>query len=331
MDGSGQWQGLAGWMDTTLGSDSGVLGIVLDSLVVVLIFLVVRRVLRRALLRNVDDPARRYVVGKFVSYSLGTVAVLILMNLWIADDANIGAWIGLTSAGLAIALRDPIVNVAGWLFIAARQPFSIGDRVQIGDVAGDVVDVGIWTFSLLEIGNWVNDDQSTGRIIHLPNGVVFSKAIASYTQGFDHIWNEIGVTVTFESDWQKARTVLTEIVWAHSAGAEDAMQEQLKNTAPKYMVHYTHLTPIVWVTVVDIGVRLDIRYLCPARRRRSSASQIWSDVLTRFSGEPGIDFAYPTQRFFDARAEAKPGMRATDATAQHTLTPPPPTHPPAAR
>ena len=313
MGSSGRWRGLAGWLDATLGSDSGLLGVILDTLVVLLVFLVVRRVLRTALLRRIDDPGRAYVVGKFVSYGLGIITGLVMINLWVSDDTSIGTWLSITSAGLAIALRDPIVNVAGWLFVVARQPFRIGDRIQVGDVRGDVVDVGIWTFSLLEIGNWVKDDQSTGRIVHMPNGVVFREKIASYTQGFEHIWNEVSVCITFESDWQRARDILTEIVWARTEGAQEAIAEQLKSTAPKYMVHYTHLTPIVWVTVVDIGVRLDIRYLCQARSRRSTASQLWIDVLQRFAKEPNIDFAYPTQRFFDAAQEAKPQMRAKPA------------------
>lgn len=317
---SGQWRGLAGWLDATLGSDSGLLGVVLDSLVAVLLFLIVRRVLRRALLGRVDDPSRRYVIGKFVSYGLGSVTGLVLVNLWVSDAANIGTWLGIVSAGLAIALRDPILNIAGWLFIVARQPFRIGDRIQIGTVAGDVVDVGIWTFSLLEIGNWVQDDQSTGRIIHIPNGMVFSKTIASYTQGFEHIWNEVSVTVTFESQWMKARDILTEIVWAQSEGSEESMQEQLKSTAPKYMVHYRHLTPIVWLTVIDIGVRLDIRYLCPARRRRSTASDLWAEILHRFDKEPQIEFAYPTQRFYAANQESKPELRAHPS--ERTMRPP---------
>ncbi len=330
MEKHNDWRSIAGWLDATIGSDSGALGVVLDTLIIALAFLLLRRLLRRTLLRRVDDPARRYLVGKFVSYGLGLVAMMMLLPLWISDEADIGTWLGITSAGLAIALRDPIVNLAGWLFIVARKPFAIGDRIQVGETAGDVVDVGIWTFSLLEIGNWVHDDQSTGRIVHLPNGVVFNTSIKSYTQGFEYIWNEIAVTVTFESDWQRARNVLTEIIWARSEDTQEEVAQQLKHTAPKYMVHYKHLTPIVWVTVVDIGVRLDVRYLCSARQRRSSASTIWTDILTRFGDEPRVEFAYPTQRFYSSVSESKPSLRAIPSTApsaEHLpglIAPPPP-------
>ncbi len=312
---------VARWLDGALGSDSGALGPVLDTLVILLIFFVLRRLLRKALLRKVDEPSRRYMIGKFVSYGLGTVAVMLVFPLWVGDQVDVGTWLGITSAGLAIALKDPVVNLAGWLYIVLRQPLRIGDRVQIGDKAGDVVDIGLFTFSLLEIGNWVHDDQSTGRLLHIPNGLVFREPVASYNQGFEYIWNELGVTVTFESDWQRARDVLTEIVWRHSENSKARVQEQLKRTAPKYMVHYKHLTPIVWVTVVDIGVRLDVRYLCEARLRRSSASALWADILAAFGGEQHVDYAYPTQRFYDAAREAKMPMRAPPTVRPGAETP----------
>lgn len=285
------------------------LGPVLDTLVIALVYLVLRRLLRGVLLRRVDDPTRRYMIGKFVSYSLGAVAIVLLVPIWISDGFDVGTWLGIVSAGLAIALRDPVVNLAGWLFIVLRAPLRVGDRVQVGKTAGDVVDIGLFTFSLLEIGNWVPDDQSTGRLVHLPNGVVFREPVASYTQGFEYIWNELGVTVTFESDWQRARDVLTELIWAHCEDITERVQKQLKSTAPKYMVHYNHLTPIVWVAVVDIGVRLDVRYLCEARRRRTTSSSLWSDILVAFAKEDQVDFAYPTQRFYNSVHEAKQAMR----------------------
>src|SRR5207247_865051 len=93
-------------------------------------------------------------------------------------------------------------------FILWRRPFEVGDRVQIGPHAGDVIDLGLFQFTLNEIGAWVNADQSTGRIIHVPNGKVFTDPVANYNKGFRYIWNEVPVVVTFESDWRKAKQIL---------------------------------------------------------------------------------------------------------------------------
>lgn len=294
------------------GAGPGPLSRLLASLVVALAALLLRRVVMRALDRSVEEVSRRYQVGKVASYGIGVVAGVLLLQIWLSDSKGIGTWLGIASAGLAIALRDPIVNLAGWIFILVRQPFAVGDRIQIGEIAGDVVDIGPLTFSLLEIGNWVRDDQSTGRIIHLPNGRVFHDPVASYTQGFEYIWNELNVVVTFESDWRRAKVVLQDIAERNAAEVADEARQQIRKSAHQYMIHYKHLTPITWVAVVDIGVAISVRYLCRARARRSSAHALWAEILLAFDAEPAIDFAYPTTRMFRNHIEGKPELRASE-------------------
>ena len=281
-----------------LYSDLGPFKPLLTSLVAMLVFFVLRRWALSALAKTIDEPTRRYTLSKLTSYGLAFLTLIVIAQSWVSERLDVGTWLGLLSAGLAIAFRDPLVNLAAWLFLLVRQPFKIGDRIEIGDIAGDVVDIAPLTFSLLEIGNWVRDDQSTGRIVHVPNGKVFHRPVASYTHGFDFIWNELDVTVTFESDWAKARDLLTEIIWRQSEKSRELAAEQIAKTSQKYVIHYKHLTPIVWVAVVDHGVCLSVRYLCPARLRRKSANDIWVDILNSFNAEESIDFAYPTQRFY---------------------------------
>lgn len=313
--GADRWRGVSAWVESLTGTDAGVLGPLLDTLVIALFYLLMRRLLAKALTRNVEEAARRYTINKIVGYSLGIVALLLLFQIWISDTVDLSTYLGILSAGLAIALKDPILNLAGWLHIMARQPFKVGDRIEIGGVAGDVVDVGPLTFSMLEIGNWVQADQSTGRIVHLPNGLVFQGPVASYTHGFEYIWNELMVTVTFESDWRRAKVLLDEIASRRCAEVISDADKQLKRTSNKYMVTYKHLTPIVWVSVADMGVQLDVRYLCPARARRSTASAIWVDMLDAFDAEERVDFAYPTRRVYNHNTEGKPALRAAEPPA----------------
>ena len=282
---------------------------ILTSLIVALVFLVLRRLLIKALVRTIEEPARRYTVSKLVSNGLGAIALLLIVQAWTSESVDFGTWLGLLSAGLAIAFRDPLVNVAAWLFLLVRQPFKVGNRIEIGDVKGDVVDIGVLTFSLLEIGNWVRDDQSTGRILHVPNGIVFQKTVSSYTHGFAYIWNELHIVVTFESDWSRARDLLTEIVWRQNELTRVEAERQIATTAQKYMIHYKHLTPIVWVAVDPNGVCLSVRYLCHARQRRSTAHEIWMEVLRSFAQQQHIDFAYPTQRLYANDREGKLAFR----------------------
>jgi small-conductance mechanosensitive channel len=203
------------------------------------------------------------------------------------------------SAGVAIALADLLKNMAGWLFILVRRPLRIGDRIEVDGTAGDVVDIRLFRFSLMEIGKWVHADQSTGRLVHVPNGVVFTTPIANYTEGFEHIWHEVPVLITFESDWQKARRIIREEVEAVSTFDEQALR-RLRETARQYQIKIGALTPIVYLKVEDSGVLLTGRLLIRARERRFVDERIWSALLTRFAEEDDVELAYPTVRTFFA-------------------------------
>ncbi len=298
------------WAEANLGIPPRTLSHLLASLVLILVVIVVRRLVVPLLTRRVEDPSRRYVAVKVLNYTLGLLVLLVLLRLWLGGFTGLAASIGIISAGLAVALHEPLANLAGWVFLTIRRPFVVGDRVQVGDHAGDVIDVRLFAFSLVEIGNWVAADQSTGRILHIPNGVVFRETIANYTQGFNFIWHEMPVTVTFESNWRKAKDLLTEIAKRHSAIRGDEAAREVRRAASRYLIRYEHLTPIVWTAVAASGVTLTIRFLSDPRRRRSSEQTIWEDILDAFAQAPDIDFAYPTQRFYDNVVEGKPQARA---------------------
>lgn len=303
------WSTVSAWFEKTLGIPTAVLAKLTWSVLAAITFVVVRWLVGRAVERRVQETARRYIILKTTSYLLGFLLLIVLVRIWLGGVTGLAAYFGILSAGLAIALQDPLTNVAGWIFISVRKPFVLGDRVQIGQHAGDVVDIGLFQFSIVEVGNWVGGEQSTGRLIHLPNASVFREAVANYTQGFNFIWNEVPVVVTFESNWQKAKEILTEIAQRYTAIKSEHAAEQVRRAASKFLIYFQHLAPIVWTSVIEYGVKLTIRYLCHPRQRRSSESAIWEAILQEFAKCPDIDFAYPTQRFYDNLQEGKPGLR----------------------
>lgn len=295
---------------TTLSSETQIK--VVASALSVLTILVARRVVLRLAVRRSDDVRVIYLSKKISTYIAFGLSAFTLGWIWLRGFSAISTYLGLLSAGLAIALKDPLVNLAGWIFILTRRPFAIGDRVQIGAFAGDVIDIRIFQFTLMEIGNWVDADQSTGRVIHVPNGALFTESLANYTKGFQHIWNEIPVLVTFESNWEKAKSILQDIADART-GQTHAAREHLRRAASRFMIFYENLDPIVYTSVVDSGVMLTIRYLCPPRQRRGSMQVIWEDILREFGACDDIDFAYPTRRFFDNASEGKAGLKPSDS------------------
>lgn len=272
-----------------------------------IIILVVLGVLRFSILKIVwrftEDPKSRYTWKRSVSFTVGFLTIILIASVWLKAIGQIGAFLGLLTAGLAIALKDLLTNIAGWIFILARKPFALGDRIQIGEHAGDVIDLRLFQFTLLEIGNWVDADQSTGRIIHIPNGAIFTQPQSNYSSGFKFVWNEIPVLVTFESDWAKARDLLQKIVSDHAKDLSADAEKKIIEASKKYMIFYQYLTPIVYTSVRDSGILLTMRYVCDPRRRRTTEHEIWQDVLTAFASNADIEFAYPTQRFYDRPVE----------------------------
>lgn len=279
----------------------------LYSLLWIAVLALVRSIALRVVRSRTKDVKVRYQWRKTITYVTVVIGILAVGSVWFDGLRQIGTFLGLLTAGLAIALRDPVVNVAGWIFILWRRPFIVGDRIQLGDNAGDVIDLRIFQFTVLEIGNWVDADQSTGRIIHMPNGLVFNQPLANYTRGMQYIWNEIPVLVTFESNWRKAKEILREVVDEHARGFADEAEKGMLRASRKFMIFYSNLTPTVYTSVMDSGVLLTLRYLCDPRQRRGTAQAMWESILDRFHERDDIDFAYPTRRYYFNPSEGKPG------------------------
>ena len=272
---------------------------VVYSIIIIVVLAIIRYSILKVAFRFTVEPKTRYVWKRSTSFIIGFLTVILILSVWITALRNFGAFLGLLTAGVAIALKDPLTNIAGWLFILVRTPFALGDRIQIGEFAGDVIDLRIFQFSLLEIGNWVNADQSTGRIIHVPNGRIFTEPQANYSAGFQFIWNEIKVLVTFESNWKKAKKLLEEILILHAGATSESAEKKIQEASKKYMIFYQYLTPIVYTKVEDSGVLLTMRYVCDPRKRRSSEHEIWEDVLETFDLHKDVEFAYPTLRYYN--------------------------------
>jgi small-conductance mechanosensitive channel len=297
---------LSAWIADAIGISPDSVKKLLGTMAVLFGYFVLRRLVVRIVGARFDEAVTRFRVSRAARVFLMLTGIVILARIWFKGTEGIGTWLGLLTAGLAVSLQDPLENLAGWLYLVTSRPFQIGDRIQIADHAGDVVDVRPMSFAILEIGNWVNADQSTGRVIQIPNGWVFKHSIAGYDHGFAFIWNEIPITVTFESDWRRAKLALETIL---ADKAEKIDDEEFSRPSEFLGIQYTRLTPVVWVDTAPEGVRLTMRYLCRPRSRRVSTSVIWEAVLDAFAKLENVDLAYPTTRRFDHALEGKPALR----------------------
>ncbi|MFW6281846.1 MAG: mechanosensitive ion channel family protein, partial [bacterium] len=104
--------------------------------------------------------------------------------------------------------------------------------------------------------------------------------------------------ITFESDWQKAKKILLDIALEQSGEMKDLARKKIREASKKFLIFYGNLSPIVYTRVKESGVLLTIRYICEPKKKRTSESIIWEEILNAFSQDVNIDFAYPTNRFY---------------------------------
>ncbi len=266
------------------------------SAISIVIFYLFATLICRFINRKMEDIKKKYNARKTAFYMTTFLMLLTLSFVWIKDLSKLTVVLSVLGAGLVLALQELILCIAGWFLIVFRKPFDTGDRIEIGPVKGDVIDTKFLQTSLLEIGNWVVDDQSTGRVVHIPNSMVFRHPVYNYTRDFEFIWNEIKLVVTFESDWKKAK----EIVLNHAQKEADRIKKEvdrlIRRMAAHYLIYYEKLTPIVYVKIIGHGVELSLRYLTEAKKRRSTQDEISKKILDDFEKEPNINFAYDTLR-----------------------------------
>jgi small-conductance mechanosensitive channel len=283
----------------------------IETAIIIALLVIARAVLARLVNRNVREPLARYHWTKAVSYAVAFVGIFLVGRIWFVGFRSVATFLGLVAAGLVISLKEPVLNMAGWVFLLWRRPFVVGDRIQLGDHAGDVIDRRLFQFSLLEIGNWIDADQSTGRIIHVPNGRLFTEPVANYTRAFPYIWNEVSVTITFDSNWREAKRLLLGIGERHRLPQE--AEAGILRQKDEYLIFYSTVAPTVYTRGGEHGVVLTLRYMCGARQRRGTEQSIWEAVMDEFGARADVDFAYTTMRFYDRAGEGR-ALRAPGVT-----------------
>lgn len=285
------------WLETTLGISADLAYRITGTVALLIGLAILRWFAARWLAKRVTDPEVMFRARKTVSYVATAIFVVFVSWLWLPFFDDLGTFLGLLSAGIAIALADVFLDLAGWLFIVFRKPFKVGDRIEIDGVAGDVIDVRVFRFTVLEIRNWVDADQSTGRVVHIPNGMLFKHPTANFTEGFYHIWHEVPVLVTFESDWRRAEEMMKEAIEPSAISESELRRHQrIASESRDYLIVFNQLGTTVFVTTRDSGVLLTARFLVEAKQRRGVEDAVWRRLLDLIEAEPTVALAYPTAR-----------------------------------
>jgi len=280
-----------------ISDNDSVVGKLVTTAVIVLVGVLVAMVVGRFSSHRADDRYHKYYARKFAHYVVAAIVAIGLGILWRPFAGQLGLVLGLITAGLAFAMQELIGALAGWFNIVSGAIYRVGDRVQVGGVRGDVIDITPLRTKVMEIGSsmgddtWVRGRQYTGRIVAVSNKMTFTEPVFNYSSTFEFIWEEVTIPVSYRDDWRRAERIMTDeaVRASSSAEAERAISEMVR----RYPVARTEVEPRVFVRATDDYLELAARFVVPVRTARQTTDRITRRILDRFD-DAGISVASET-------------------------------------
>ena len=277
---------------------------------------VLYRIVDKQIRGHVADPEKRLRYRKRVAYTVAIVILALLAVVFFERLRGIGTFVGFIGAGLAIALREYLAAFLAWFYIVGQRNVSLGSRIEVGGVRGDVIDIGVFKLTLVEVRGEGLGEQSSGRLVTVPNFKILTDPVFHFTAGSPFVWDEIEFMVTFESDWERARQIVQEVGNEIFEPHRHEVEAGFRQLESDYAFRYGVTTPIVYTSVGEFGIRLRLRYLTHVRRRRDNRDVISRRILRRFAAEPNVELAYPTNRTYRTEIDMQrfSEKRATEAS-----------------
>jgi small-conductance mechanosensitive channel len=262
-------------------------GKIIFALTGLLVIALLARLVQRSLARRIKHADIRYRARKLIAFSGYLVGILFITVVFSDQLGHLTVAFGVAGAGVAFALQEVIASAAGWVAISLGHFYHIGDRVRLGGMMGDVIDIGALRTTLMECGDWVNADLYNGRIVRIANSFVFKEPVVNYSAHFPFLWDEITIPVKYGSDHRLAREILhrvaNEVVGEYTASAEVAWQDVLE----RFPLEHESVEPVVTAIVTDNWIEFTVRYVVDYRRRRITKDQLFTRILEAFDDTGG--------------------------------------------
>jgi small-conductance mechanosensitive channel len=245
------------------------------------------RVLEQTLPRRFGRADARYKVRKFLVFS-GYLSILLFLAFLFEDRlSRLSFALGVVGAGVAVALQDVLASFAGAFSIGFSKLYAVGDRVQIGETRGDVIDIGLLRTTLLETGNWVSGDLYNGRIVRIPNSAVLKGSVFNYSQGFRFVWDEIKVLFATGSDCQFAREMLLRVAKESIGPYLVEAQSSWKEMSDNYRSENPPLEPTVALIVNAGSLEFTVSYVIDYTKRTAMKDRLFTKVAEEVSNSDG--------------------------------------------
>lgn len=256
------------------------------SIIAVILIFFIRYLAQVSAGRYVEDDEMRFRAKKWIKNSSYIISLLVLSAIFSDQLGGLAVFIGAVSVGIAIALQEVIVSVAGWMTVTIGNFYRPGDRVQLGGIKGDVIDISVLRTTLMEIGEWLEADLPTGRTVRIANSFVFKEPVFNYTSNFPFLWDELKIPVRHGSDFVLARDLLERVAREISepilAEAARSWQEMKRS----YFIEEVMMGPQVSMKITDNWLEFTVRYIVGYRNRRVTRDLLFTRILEEINLYP---------------------------------------------
>jgi small-conductance mechanosensitive channel len=264
------------------------------SLIIIVLVWIAYRVLQGLIKRQIKETTHQHTLRMLVRNAFLSIGSIVILIIWLGVGSNLTVAMGILGAGIAFASQEVIGSFAGYLNVVSGSIYRIGDRVRIGNVVGDVIDISILRTTIMEIGEWVQADQYTGRIVTVANRAVFSDPVYNYTQHWGYLWDEITVPITYASNWRQAGEIMLQHGQEYTAAMYAEAEAGLDKMMKRFPLQQTQVSPTLYLAMTDNWIEMSLRYIVDARERRTVKAQLHRELLQHFEAEPDITVASMT-------------------------------------
>ncbi len=253
----------------------------------IVILFILNRLVKRSLVGRIKDNETRYKLKKTVSFVVYVTVILFISIIYSDKLGGITVALGVAGAGIAFALQEVITSVAGWLAVSVGRFYRSGDRVQLGGIKGDVIDIGILRTTVMECGEWVDGDLYNGRVVRIANSFVFKEPVFNYSGEFPFLWDEIKLPVRFGCDHRYVKEKLYKVTVGLLGDYASEAKTAWKDLVARYRIENASVEPMVTMIVNDNWMEFTIRYVVDYKKRRSVKDALFTRIIDEIDKSEG--------------------------------------------
>ncbi|MFC4268491.1 mechanosensitive ion channel family protein [Polaribacter marinivivus] len=255
-------------------------------LLFVIVYIIVK-VLQKATFKIAKDNSSKYKFKKLINFLGYVLFVFGIMYIFNTKLSGIGTALGVAGAGIAFALQEVIVSVAGYVTVFTSNFYKVGDRVKLGGIKGDVIDIGLLRTTLMEIGDWVNGDLYNGKMVRVANSFVFKEPVYNYSGDFPFLWDEITIPVKTDGDYHYAKDTFLTILESEVGDFAKTSQTAWDKMIGTYAIENASVAPMVTMTFDENWITFTLRYVVDFKSRRSTKSVLFDKILSAIKTSKG--------------------------------------------